>query len=240
MDALLSVFRSRRDHEALGDEALVALARRQDESAVRALVKRYNQQLFRTARGVVGSDSEAEDVVQEAYVRAFTSLDGFRGDSAFSTWLTRITLNAAFGRLRKRRPVVELSELDTEGRVIMFPTSPPQPDPESEAGREQVRQALEKAIDMLPEPFRLVFILRDVQGLSADETASLLSIKPQTVKTRLYRARRLMRVEIEKALAPRFSEVFPFDGDRCAHMAESVVTRLREAVTRRSARQPTA
>lgn len=232
MEALLSVFRNRRDRDALSDEALIELVRHRDERAVRALVKRYNQQLFRIARGVVRNDGEAEDVVQETYVRAFTGLDGFRGEAAFSTWLTRIALNAAYGRLRRRHPTVDLSELEVNGRsdrgqVIMFPMTPAPPDPESEAGREQVRQALERAVDTLPEPFRMVFILRDVQGLSTEETASHLTIKPQTVKTRLFRARRLMRNEIEKVLSPRFSEVFPFDGDRCSHMADRVLERLR-------------
>lgn len=217
--------------DAATDEELVALAREGSEKAVRLLVRRCNQQLFRVARGVMRDDAEAEDVVQEVYVRGFTSLGRFRGEASFSTWLTRIALNEAYGRLRRKRAMVELCELEADrgagrGQVIMFPTAPASANPESEAGREQVRQVLERAVDEIPEPFRMVFILRDIQGHSIDETAELLSIKAETVKTRLFRARRLMRAEIEKALSPHFSEVFPFDGERCAHMADRVVERL--------------
>src|SRR5690606_6192452 len=143
-----------------GDGPLVARARQGDEQAVRVLVRRYNQQLFRVARGIVRDDGEAEDVVQAAYVRAFTSLDGYRGEASFSTWLTRIALNEAYGRLRRRRPTVELSAVETAdgsggGQLLMFPGVPSPASPENEAGREQVRQVLEQAIDAIPEPFRL-------------------------------------------------------------------------------------
>lgn|SRR5690606_10787823 len=228
MEALLSAFRSLRRLDDLGDEALVALARERDETAVRALIRRHNRRLFRIARGLVRDDSEAEDIVQETYVRAFTALGTFRGDAAFATWLTRIALNEANGRLRRRRPAVDLAAIESAAdgaEVIMFPLTS-QPNPEAEAGRAQVRRLLEDAIDRLPEPFRLVFILRDVEGLGTGETATLLAIKPETVKTRLFRARRLMRAEMEKLLSPCFSEVFPFAGTRCARMADRVVARL--------------
>lgn len=234
MDALLSVLRNWRQRDGLSDEALVALARKHDESAVRALVKRHNRRLFRVARGVVRDDNEAEDIVQETYVRAFTKLDGFRGDSAFSTWLTRIALNEAYGRLRRKRPTVDVSDIENAdhtdgGQVIMFPLSPAQPGPEAEAGRDQVRRILERAVDQLPEPFRMVFILRDIEGLDTEAAAALLAIRPETVKTRLFRARRLMRAEMEKALSPNFSEMFPFGGERCAQMADRLIERLQAA-----------
>jgi RNA polymerase sigma-70 factor (ECF subfamily) len=195
----------------------------------------YNQQLFRVARGVVRDDAEAEDVVQAAYVRAFTALAGYRGEASFSTWLTRIALNEACGRLRRRRPTVELSEVEAAegsegGRLLMFSTAQGPANPENEAGREQVRQFLERAIAAIPEAFRLVLILRDVQGFSIEETAELLSIRAETVKTRLFRARKLIRAEIEQALAPRFSDVFPFDGERCVHMADRVIAQCSVAV----------
>ncbi|MET4806018.1 RNA polymerase sigma factor [Limibacillus sp. MBR-115] len=218
--------------DGIADEDLVPLARNKDEAAVRALVRRHNQQLFRVARGVVRDDAEAEDIVQETYVRAFTKLESFEGKSSFSTWLTRIALNEALGRIRRRRPTVELSELDSStepdgGRLIMVSSSLFPASPESEASRAQVRRMLEWAVDALPEAFRLVFILRDVQGLSTDDTARRLDIRPETVKTRLHRARRLMRATLEESLAPRLSELFPFDGARCAHVADKVVQRLR-------------
>jgi len=230
MEALKSFVPAYRRTDTLSDGELIVLARKRDESAVRALVRRYNRRLFRAARGVVRDDDEAEDIVQETYVRAFTSLDRFRGEAAFSTWLTRIALNVAYERLRRKRPTVDFSGLDAsaeEGQVIMFPLSPSPPDPETAAGREQVRQILEEAVDRLATPFRSVFVLRDIEGLSTEETAAVLSIKPETVKTRLFRARRLMRGELEKALSASFTEVFPFDGERCAHMADRVTARLK-------------
>jgi RNA polymerase sigma-70 factor (ECF subfamily) len=214
------------------DEKLVLRARAGDERAVRSLVQRHNRRLFRMARGILRDDGEAEDVVQETYVRAFTRLDRYRGEAAFGTWLSRIAMNEAYGRLRRRRPSVEWSddgiggEAD-RGRIILFPGACPPPEPESEASRGQVRAILEQAIDRLPEPFRLVLVLRDVEGLDVEETANLLGILPQTVKTRLFRARRLMRGEMEKALLPHFEETFPFDGQRCARMADRVALSLR-------------
>ena len=220
------------DLEGLRDEELVEIARQGGENAIRLLVKRNNRRLFRVARAVVRDDAEAEDIVQETYVSAFTKLDSFRGSSLFSTWLTRIALNEALGRARKRRPAAELAELDASdghngGSVIMFPTSLKPPGADAELARKQVRDLLEKAVDELPDPFRLVFILRDIEEMSIEDTAIQLALKPETVKTRLHRARRLMRVAVEKQLAGTFTELFPFDGARCERMADRVVDRLR-------------
>ena len=220
------------DLEGLSDEELVEIARQGGENAIRLLVKRNNRRLFRVARAVVRDDAEAEDIVQETYVSAFTKLDSFRGNSRFSTWLTRIALNEALGRARKRRPSAELAEQDVSdgcngGSVIMFPTSLKPPGADAELARKQVRDLLEKAVDDLPDPFRLVFILRDIEEMSTEDTASQLSLKPETVKTRLHRARRLMRLAVEKQFSATFSELFPFDGARCERMADRVVERLR-------------
>jgi len=218
-------------YEGMGDGPLVSLARGGDEGAVRAIVARYNQRLFRVARGVTRDDSEAEDIVQETYVRAFTNLAGFRGEATLATWLTRIALNEAIGRLRRRRPAAELSELDhaagNGARLLFFPAAQANLSPEAETGRTEVRRVLEQAVDDLPPPFRMVFILRDVEGLTTEETAAELGIKVETAKTRLHRARRLMRQAVQRALSPSFAELFPFLGHRCARMADRVVARLR-------------
>jgi len=228
----LAVARLRAQLDGTGDEDLVRLALAGSEDAVRLLVRRHNQRLFRVARAVVRDDAEAEDIVQETYVRAFTGLDAFRGGARFSTWLTRIALNEALGRLRRRRPTAEIGEVEAAGGlraegVIMFPVSSMPPGGDSELARKEIREFLEQAVDELPEPFRIVFILRDVEEMSVEETAQQLSLKPETVKTRLYRARRLMRASVEKRLSPGFSTLFPFDGARCADMADRVVERLR-------------
>lgn len=223
------------DLDGRGDEELVERARNGSEGAIRILIKRNNRRLFRVARAVLRDDGEAEDVVQETYVRAFTRLDGFRGDSTFSTWLTRIALNEAIGRARKRRPIATLAELDAiagdhdGGRVVMFPTSLAPPRADAELGRIQVRELLERAVDELPDAFRVVFVLRDIQELSIAETATQLSLRPETVKTRLHRARRLIRATLERQIPSSFSELFPFDGMRCEKMADRVIERLSSA-----------
>lgn len=214
----------------LDDEALVMLARGQDEAAIRCLVRRHNQRLFRAARSIVGNDGEAEDVVQAAYVRAFSHLGEFRADARFSTWLTRIAMNEALGRLRRRRPMADIAEVDVAtslGRIIPFPTVQPTLDPEIEMSRLEVRALLERAIDDLPPAFRTVFVLRDVEGLSIEETADQLALRPETVRTRLHRARRQLRGAIEDEISGAFMTLFPFDGARCAGMADRVIAMLR-------------
>lgn len=227
----LSAAQHSRDMDGLDDTVLAGLARSGDEFAIRAIIARHNQRLFRTARSVMRDDGEAEDVLQASYVKAFIHLDGFRGDAQLSTWLTRITLNEALGRLRRRRPTTGIEQIDIEasragGQVIPFPLMQPAIDPETEMCRNEVRRILERAVDQLPLAFRAVFVMRDVEGLSIEETASQLSIKPETVKTRLHRARRLMRVAIEAELSGAFGALFPFDGARCVSMADRVMAQL--------------
>lgn len=201
------------DLSALPEHDLVARARTGDEPAIRALVQRNNQRLFRTARGILRNDSDAEDVVQATYVQAFTNLAAFRGEAQFSTWLTRIALNEALGRLRRRRNTTGLEAIDMatnsrNGEVLQFPTSPPMTDPETEMARSEARRLLERAIDDLPDEFRAVFVLREVEGMTTEEAASTLGIRPETAKTRLHRARRLMRGFIEKQCAGRLPNCF--------------------------------
>lgn len=226
----LQVVRQTSGMDGLDDGALVSMARHRNEQAIRTLIQRHNQRLFRTARAVLRSDSDAEDVVQASYVKAFTHLDTFRGEAAFSTWLTRIALNEALGRARSRRPMVGVEHIERQqaqgGRaVVPFPMTPAA-DPEAEMSRQEIRTLLERAVDELPDPFRAVFVLRDVEGLSAEETACHLGIKPETVRTRLFRARRLLRTAIESEARGAFTSLFPFDGARCASMADRVMSEL--------------
>jgi RNA polymerase sigma-70 factor (ECF subfamily) len=213
----------------LDDAALVARAQAGERAAFESIVQMNNRRLYRVARGVLGGDVEADDVVQEAYLRAFMHLDEFRGQASLSTWLTRITVNEALGRVRRRRRLAELSQVtatDGEARILMFPSASSSDNPEGEAARAQVRRLLETAIDDLPDAFRLVFIMRDVEEMSIHETAAHLGIRPETVKTRLHRARKLLRAALHEKLASTLVEVFPFAGDRCANMAERVLARL--------------
>ncbi|NNG68350.1 RNA polymerase sigma factor [Rhizobium laguerreae] len=215
----------------LSDVDLVPLAKMGDESAIRTIVQRHNQRLFRTARAVIRNDWEAEDVVQAAYTKAFTNLAAFRGEAQLSTWLTRITLNEALGRVRARKNTTGLKEIDMQmtapgGEVLQFPSSLSATDPETELSRSQARHLLENAVDELPDDFRAVFVLRDVEGMSTEEAASYLGIRPETAKTRLHRARKMMRQSIERKLSGAFSALFPFDGARCAYMADRVIAAL--------------
>ena len=217
------------DLDALDDGALVRLARLRDEPAIRALTQRYNRRLFRLARSILRNDSEAEDVVQEAWVRAFTALDGFRGDAAFSTWLTRIALNEALGRRRRERSMLDwetYGDAASEAEIINFPVSAMVSDPERTMARSEIRDVLERSIDELPDAFRAVFVARIVEGMSVEETAELLAIKPETVKTRLHRARTLLRDALDRQLGPALTETFPFGGHRCERMTEVIVRRL--------------
>ena len=218
------------DYNVMAEPELVVFARQGHQQAFRTIMQRFNQRLFRIARSVVRDDVEAEDVLQEAYGRAFTRLDSFRGDSSLFTWLTRITLNAARGRLRKRRPTVELEAIEAAqqqgGRVIMFPSVFGSGDPESDAARMQARRLLERAVDELPEPFRLVFVMREMDECSVEETAANLGLRPETVKTRLHRARRLLRQALDQKLASAATEAFPFMGARCERITAAVLARL--------------
>jgi RNA polymerase sigma-70 factor, ECF subfamily len=221
-------FRQKVDYLALGDAELVQLALQRDSNAFRAIMQRHNRRLYRVARSIMHDDSEAEDVVQEAYVLAFSNLAKFRSESSLATWLTRITLNEALGRLRRRRPTVDLSSLDLPNgaQVIPFPTMPSNEDPERNAAQREIRCIIERAIDELPEIFRVVFVMRDVEDMSIDETAAFLGLRPETVKTRLHRARKLLRQALSEKLAPVLTDVFPFAGWRCQRITDEVLNRL--------------
>jgi len=207
---------------------LVARARDRNEAAIRTIMQSNNRRLYRLARGILRNDSEAEDVVQETYVRAFTHLDQFRGESSLATWLSRIAINEALGRLRGERPGVELSSLPEgalEAQIIQFPLAAAL-DPEKTMAQREIQHVVERAIDELPEPFRLVFITRVIEGMNVEETAEILGLKPETVKTRLHRARTMLRDNVEKKIGPVVMEAFPFAGKRCERLTEAVLKRL--------------
>lgn len=213
---------------AAGDAELIRRALCRDEAAVRAIMTANNRRLYRLARGILRNDGEAEDVVQETYVRAFTHLADFRGDSSLATWLARIAMNEALGRLRRQRTGVEwtsLPEGTLEAQIIQFPLTSPD-DPEKSMAQREIQHVVEGAIDELPEAFRLVFITRVIEGMNVEETAEILGLKPETVKTRLHRARNLLRDSVEKKIGPVVMEAFPFAGRRCERLTETILGRL--------------
>jgi RNA polymerase sigma-70 factor (ECF subfamily) len=186
---------------SISDGELVRRALAGDEPAIRAILQANNRRLFRIARGILRNDSEAEDVVQETYVRALTHLGGFRGDSSLSTWLSRIAMNEAMGRLRSQHSSLQRDSLlkeQGEAEIIQFPAASASSDPEKSMAQREIQRFVEHAIDELPEPFRLVFITRVMEEMNVEETAQLLGLKPETVKTRLHRARHAARKRREK------------------------------------------
>lgn len=215
---------------SLSDAALVERARLRDPLAFRTIMERNNQRLYRIARAILKDEAEAEDVVQECYLRAFEGLPQFREESLLSTWLTRITVNEALGRKRKHRPTVGVEAIEAaqqaSAQIIRFPDMNAQTDPERSVAQREIRQLLERAIDILPEPFRVVFVMRDIEELSTEETATLLAIRPETVKTRLHRARRLLRQSLDSEMATTLKGSFPFAGVRCACITEAVLSRM--------------
>jgi RNA polymerase sigma-70 factor (ECF subfamily) len=221
--------RSELELSRLVDSELVHLARQGSASALRVIVRRHNQRLYRVARAILRDDTEAEDVLQEAYLRAFANLAAFRADASLSTWLTRIVVNSALAHRRRAEITVPLDAVDDKrsaAEIVSMPYAVPAPDPERTAARSQVRNLLERAIENLPEPFRIVFVMRMVEQLSVKETASVLGIREETVKTRLHRAKKLMREQLQTELGSALSDVFPFQDPRCARFTDALLGRL--------------
>ena len=205
------------------DVELVRRVREGDAQALTLLVRRHNRKLYRTARAILRDDVEAEDAVQDAYIRALRGLDAFRGDAAFSTWLVRIAANEALMRLRRRaRYAVVALEGETDAAWAEgLPDAAP--GPEGLAMNAEARRLLEQAIDALPDLYRGVFVMRAVEEMSVGETAAALDLPEATVRTRFFRARALMRETLGSAgdVDPRAA--FAFDGERCERMVARVL-----------------
>jgi RNA polymerase sigma-70 factor (ECF subfamily) len=217
--------------QQIADERqLVDRARQRDGRAVRLLIKQHNRKLHRIARGIVRDDADAGDVLQEAYVRAFAGLDGFRGEARFGTWLGRIVINEALACLRRRRATIDFNLISgnaaLSAQVIPFPNASRGKDPETIMAQDQIHILLERAIDKLPDGFREILIARLVEEMSVEETADVFGILPQTVKTRLFRARALLRAELEKHIGSVLGDAFAFEGRRCARLTDAVLARL--------------
>ena len=213
--------------EDLDDAALVERAQQRDGAALWLIIKRHNQRLHRVARAVLDDETEAEDVVQETYIHVFTHLSDFRAEARLSTWLTRIALNEALRRRRQRRSTVDLKAIE----AMEAPFSAHALDPEQAAALDDIRRLLERAVSGLPERYRIVFVMRDVEEMSIEETAVLLGLQPQTVSTRLHRARRLLRQALQDKLAGVFTDTFLFAGASCDRLTQAVLDRLAVSLT---------
>jgi RNA polymerase sigma-70 factor (ECF subfamily) len=216
---------------ALPDSEIVKRVCGGDRALFEVLMRRYNQRVYRTARAIVRDEGEAEDVMQQAYVNAFTHLGQFEARSRFSTWLTRIVVNEALARRQKLRAAQTLLERleDDEGPFLESLRST-QPDPERQAYAGELQRALEEAVDSLPEAYRTVFMLRDIEGMSTAETGEGLGLGDEAVKTRLHRARAMVRRALAARIGVAASVAFQFPATRCDRVVVAVLERLPAAV----------
>ncbi len=211
----------------LSDDSLVERARQHDLAAFEALMRRHNRRLFRVTRGVLRDSDEAQDAGQEAYLRAFTRLDTYQPTGRFGAWLTRVALNEAL-MMRRRAPAdaVSLDEVADDALVAEEAAASDAPSADQFVEAAHARALLEHAIDALPDNFRMVFILRAVEGLDVRETAESLGVNSNTVRTRLFRANGLLRAELAKRLHTESTEVFDFGSERCDAVVAGVFARL--------------
>lgn len=209
------------------DDALIARIRAGDASAYEPIMRRYNRRLFRVTRSILSDDDDAQDAMQEAYVRAFTRLDEFRLPGNFGAWLTRIAVNEALMIKRRSHRFAKWrspSADDEDDPIAQEPTSGP--GTEDAAANRELRRLIEAAVDDLPVPFRTVFVLRALEQLSVEETATCLDIPVATVKTRFHRARSMMQQSLDRHIEAASLTVFDFAGPRCDRMVAAVLARL--------------
>lgn len=210
----------------LKDEVVVSRIKEGETALFEIIMRRYNQRLYRVARAILGNDGEAEDVIQDAYVRAYEHLGQFAGKAAFSTWLTRIAIHEALRRKRRGGRVEELETVQNrEGSIPTLRSSTP--DPEAQTAQSQARQFLQAAIEALPEDYRTVVVMRDVEEMNVAETAACLEVSEALVKTRLHRAHAMLRKDIYTRAQGRVADLYPFLGARCDRIVKAVFERIR-------------
>ena len=207
------------------DGVLVSRVLAGETALFERIMRRHNQRVFRAARAIVRDDAEAEDVMQETYTRAFAHLGQFRGDAQLGTWLVRIAVHEAFARVRRQRRLAPLPPGD-DMEALPMPDRAMPIDPEREANNAELRRLLERAIDDLPETYRTVFVLREVEGLSTATTAECLGVSEEVVKTRLLRARTRLRDGLYERAGAVASDAFTFGAERCDRVVAAVLSRL--------------
>lgn len=210
----------------LRDEEVVARVLAGETALFEILMRRYNQRLYRVARAILREDGEAEDVMQDAYVRAYEHLDQFAGKAAFSTWLTRIAIHEALARKRRRGRMDELDALSDHGDTMSILKSSA-PTPEAGTAQAEARQLLEEAIGHLPENYRTVVVLREVEEMSVAETAESLGVTDAVVKTRLHRAHAMLRKELYARAKGRAADLYQFHAVRCDRVVKAVFERIK-------------
>lgn len=202
------------------DEEVVASVLQGETALYEIIMRRYNQRLYRIARSILRDDAEAEDVLQETYVRAYQNLTQFAGRSRFAAWLTRIAVNEALMRLKHTQREVEIEGMLPEKQETLLTSR--SASPEHEASTREVGALLEEAILSLPDAYRPVLVMRDVEEMSTIDTAAVLQLSEENVKVRLHRARAMLRRELYARIGPGYASVFPFLGARCNHIVQRV------------------
>jgi RNA polymerase sigma-70 factor, ECF subfamily len=209
----------------LRDEEVVARVLAGETALFEILMRRYNQRIYRVSRAILRDDGEAEDVMQDAYVRAYEHLNQFAGRAAFSTWLTRIAIHEALARKRRRGRMEELDALPANGDSMSILKSSA-PTPEAGTAQSEARQLLEEAIEHLPENYRTVVVLREVEEMSVAETAESLGVTDAVVKTRLHRAHAMLRKELYARAKGRTADLYLFHAVRCDRVVKAVFERI--------------
>jgi RNA polymerase sigma-70 factor (ECF subfamily) len=214
---------------SLPDDDVVRRIRQGETALFEVLMRRYNVRIYRIVRAIVKDDAETEDVMQQAYLNAYRHLDQFAGRAKFSTWLTRIAVYEALGRARRNRLTTSLQEPDAGGTTLMDTLTSTAPDPEQTLLAHEAARLLEEAVTALPDAFRAVFMLREVEGLSTADTAESLGLNEDTVKTRLHRARRQMRRHLTTRVGAAAPAAFQFPAVRCDRVVANVLAVLQPA-----------
>src|SRR5579883_2077851 len=202
-----------------------------DSVAFALLMRRYNRRLYRLARAIVANDAEAEDALQEAYLNAFRCLRQFRGESSLGTWLSRLVVNECLARMRRserRQNVIPMISSPADHEIEAVP-SDEAGSPDAATDRAQMRAILERRIDALPEAFRAVFALRSIEELSVEETAECLGIPAETVRSRHFRAKSLLREALAREIDLAERSVWEFAGERCDRIVARVLCRIEQA-----------
>ena len=231
-----TVVPDRTTSESLTDEEVARRVRGGETALYEIVMRRYNQRLYRVARAILHNDAEAEDVMQDTYVRAYEHLDQFAGRAPFSAWLTRIAVHEALARLRLRNRTQSIDAPERDGELSVIMTSK-SPDPEQNATGLQLREFLEEAVLSLPEHYRMVVMLRDIEELSTAETAQALELSEDNVKVRLHRGHGMVRSWLFDRIGSGAKEAFPFMGIRCNRVVEGVFDRLTQRSTSDSSPQ---
>ncbi|HET6177442.1 MAG TPA: RNA polymerase sigma factor [Candidatus Sulfotelmatobacter sp.] len=217
--------------ESWTDQEIVDRVKAGHTALYEIIMRRYNQRLYRVARAILRDDAESEDVMQDAYVRAYQHLGQFAGRAPFSTWLTRIAVHEALARARNRKRNPQLDDDFEEDGELLMNMAEPSPGPEDNASRAEVSQLLEEAVLGLPEQYRIVVALRDIEEMSTAETAATLDLTEENVKVRLHRGRAMARNWLLSRVGAAAKDAFPFMGVRCDRVVAAVFARL--AIERR-------